>query len=129
MRATGLSMALAIVALSPSLSACGGGTKTVTVTVPQTTTTTSSRGGTGNFPDYMYTTVDASCAFIESSGENARIFANNVVDVLNTPQAPGPLKAKIIGRARRVCRSVKNLDYAPGTKIVSELVVGGAAGT
>jgi hypothetical protein len=120
MGARRLSTTLAIVALSLSVSACGGGTKTVTVT--QATTTTS-RAGTGAFPDHMYTSIDASCAFIQDSRKNAGIFAMNVVSALNTPQTPGPLETTVIRRAQRICRKVKNPDYTPGTEIVSELVV------
>jgi hypothetical protein len=127
MGARRLPTTLAIAALSLSLSACGGNTKTVTVI--QTATTPVSRGESTDFPDDMYTTIDASCAFIQGSSTRAHTFAMNVVSALNTPQAPGPLETKILQMAQRICRKAKNPDYTPGTEIVSELVVRGAAGT
>jgi hypothetical protein len=119
--------AAALIVLSLVQAACGGGdTKTVTVT--QATPAAPDKPGTGTFPAYMYTAIDASCAFIQDSRENAVIFARNVIGALNTQRATGSLEARIIEAAQRRCRQVKNPDYTPGTEIVSDLVAAGVAG-
>jgi hypothetical protein len=119
--------AAALIVLSLVQAACGGGdTKTVTVT--QATPAAPDKPGTGTFPAYMYTAIDASCAFIQDSRENAVIFARSVIGALNTQRATGSLEARIIEVGAAPVPAGQDPDYTPGTEIVSDLVAAGVAG-